>query len=169
MYFSGRLPKPPWETRRRVTNIVKQCDRAYIQNYGERFRFTNLQLRFAKLIDLWDRGLRAREEGRMGPFTTVRRQPPGSDSSEERILHVTTFTDPVRETDRLQDLYESLASARRECGEDALPFPKFAELIRSRVQNLRQTSSDEVAFRVMLKDGKVSLTARLLKGGGKKD
>jgi hypothetical protein len=165
MYFSGRLPKPPWETRRRVTAIVKQCDRTYIQNYGERFRFTNLQLRFAKLIDLWDRGLRAREEGRRGPFTTAHRQQPGSGSSEDRILHVTTFTDPVRESDRLQDLYESLASARRECGEDALPFHKFAELVLNQVQNLRHTSSDEVAFRVMLKDGKVSLTARVRKGG----
>ena len=28
MFFSGRLPKPPWETRARVAALVKQYDRA---------------------------------------------------------------------------------------------------------------------------------------------
>ena len=68
MYFSGRLPKPPWETRGRVDAMVKQLDRSFIQNYGDRFRFNTLQSRYASLVDLWDRGLRAREEGRAGPF-----------------------------------------------------------------------------------------------------
>ena len=54
MFFSGRSPKPPLETRGRVEAIIKQYDRAYIQNYGDRFRFTTLQSRFATLADLWD-------------------------------------------------------------------------------------------------------------------
>ena len=69
MYFAGRLPRPPWETRSRVEGLVKKLDRSYIQNYGDRFRFSTLQSRFAAFIDLWDRGLRAREEGRPGPFS----------------------------------------------------------------------------------------------------
>src|SRR5829696_6772681 len=68
MFFSGRLPKPPWETRARVEALVKQYDRGHITNTGDRFRFLTLQSRFATFIDLWDRGLRAREEGRPGPF-----------------------------------------------------------------------------------------------------
>ena len=74
MYFAGRLPRPPWETRNRVDAIIKQYDRAYIQNYGDRFRFLTLQARFSAFVDLWDRGLRAREEGRPGPFAP-RQQP----------------------------------------------------------------------------------------------
>jgi hypothetical protein len=62
MYFAGRLPKPPWETRNRVAALIKQYDRAYIQNYGDRFRFNTLQTRYQAFIDLWDKGLRAREE-----------------------------------------------------------------------------------------------------------
>ena len=38
MFFAGRLPKPPWETRTRVDLLVKKFDRGYIQNYGDRFR-----------------------------------------------------------------------------------------------------------------------------------
>ncbi len=165
MFFAGRLPKPPWETRARVEATVKQFDRGHIPNTGDRFRFTTLQSRYATFIDLWDRGLRAREEGRPGPFAqhraaaeTPRKGP------DNRILHVSSFRDPVREIDKLTELYESLAEARREVGEAAPPFHKFADLVKTQVKKLRDSGSPEVAFRVAVKDGKVSFTARGLKG-----
>ncbi len=165
MFFSGRLPKPPWETRARVEALVKHYDRAYIQNYGDRFRFGTLQARFATFIDLWDRGMRAREEGRPGPFGQKRpAREPEAKRPEDRILHVAAFRDPVREIDKLTELYESLAEARREVGEEAVPFHRFAELIKSQVKKLRDAGSPEVAFRVAVKGGKVNLTARALKG-----
>jgi hypothetical protein len=63
MYFSGRLPRPPWETRGRVQALVKRYDRGVSMGTGDRFRFEMLQSRFQSLVDLWDRGLRSREEG----------------------------------------------------------------------------------------------------------
>ncbi|MBK5297467.1 MAG: hypothetical protein JJE40_09935 [Vicinamibacteria bacterium] len=68
MYFAGRSPRPPAETRRRVTGMVRQLDRQHLSNYAERFRFTALQSRFQSFLELWDRALRARDEGRPGPF-----------------------------------------------------------------------------------------------------
>ena len=68
MYFAGRSPRPPVETRRRVTGMVRQLDRQQLPNYAERFRFTALQTRFQSFTELWDRGMRARDEGRPGPF-----------------------------------------------------------------------------------------------------
>ena len=68
MYFAGRSPRPPVETRRRVTGMVRQLDRQQLSNYAERFRFTALQTRFQSFTELWDRGMRARDEGRPGPF-----------------------------------------------------------------------------------------------------
>ena len=165
MFFSGRLPKPPSETRARVEALVKQYDRAHIVNTGDRFRFLTLQSRFATFIDLWDRGLRAREEGRPGPFAKLRGpKEPEKKGPEDRILHVSSFRDPVREIDKLTELYESLAEARREVGEAAPPFHKFADLVKSQVKKLRTAGTPEVAFRVAVKDGKVSFTARGLKG-----
>ncbi|HTK28273.1 MAG TPA: MXAN_5187 C-terminal domain-containing protein [Vicinamibacterales bacterium] len=165
MYFSGRLPRPPWETRSRVETLVKQYDRSHIQNYGDRFRFTTLQARFATFVDLWDRGLRAREEGRPGPFTPKRAgREPEPAAPSDRILHVAAFRDPVREIDKLTELYDSLIEARRATGGEAVPFHKFAELVKTQVQKLRQSGSPEVAFRVAVKDGKVSFTARALRG-----
>ena len=165
MFFSGRLPTPPWETRARVEALVKQYDRGHITNTGDRFRFLTLQSRFATFIDLWDRGLRAREEGRPGPFAHKRTPAePEKKRPEDRIVHVSSFRDPVREIDKLTDLYESLAEARREVGLDAPPFHKFAELVKNQVKKLRQSGAPEVAFRVAVKDGKVNFTARGMKG-----
>jgi hypothetical protein len=166
MFFAGRLPKPPWETRGRVEAEVKRLDRGHMTNTGDRFRFTTLQSRYATFIDLWDRGLRAREEGRPGPFAKKHTpSEPEKRLPDDRILHVSSFRDPVREIDKLTDLYESLAEARREVGEDAPPFHKFAELVKNQVKKLRDSGSPEVAFRVAVKDGKVNFTARGLKGG----
>ena len=165
MFFSGLLPKPPWETRGRVDSLVKQYDRAHIPNYSDRFRFTTLQSRYATFVDLWDRGLRAREEGRSGPFAHKRHEKePPKKGPEDRILHVAAFKDPVREIDKLTELYESLAVARREVGEEQVPFHKFADLVKGQVTKLRQKGSPEVAFRVAVRDGKVVFTARALTG-----
>src|SRR5262249_38641231 len=165
MFFSGRLPKPPWETRSRVEALVKQFDRAHIPNTGDRFRFQSLQSRFQAFIDLWDRGLRAREEGRPGPFGQPRAaKEPDKQRPEARNPLASSCRDPDRENDKLTELYESLASARREIGEDAPPFHKFADLVKNQVKKLKEGGSPEVAFRVAVKDGKVSFTARGLKG-----
>src|SRR5262245_47005312 len=97
-FFSGRLATPPWETRSRVESLVKQYDRLHIQNTGDRFRFLTLQSRFATFADLWDRGLRAREEGRPGPFSHIRAAKTADRKGPaDRILHVAAFSDPVRE------------------------------------------------------------------------
>jgi len=165
MFFAGRLPRPPWETRTRVDAIIKRLDRTQPANYGDRFRFSTLQARYVAFIDLWDRGLRAREEGRPGPFAHTRSVPAAPTAApEDRIVHVTTFRDPGREIDKLRDLYDSLADARRAAGQDNVPFHKFAELIKSQVAQLKEKGTPEVAFRVAMKDGKVTFTARPLKG-----
>lgn len=164
MFFSGRLPRPPWETRGRVNAMVRRLDEVHIPNTGSRFRFSTLQSRFQTFSELWDRGLKAREEGRPGPFAGLRPQEEKPKKPIDRILGVTTFSDPTREMDKLQDLYENLAEARREVGEDAIPFHKFADLIKSQVNALKAKGTSEVAFRVAVKQGKVAFTARAMKG-----
>jgi hypothetical protein len=167
MYFAGRLPKPPWETRSRIESTVKRYDRAQIQNYGDRFRFQSIQARLVTLIELWDRGLRARDEGgRPGTFGRAGRPPIESDRKqpEDRVRHVAAFSDPLKETAKLRDLYDSLSAAHREVGVQPVPFQRFAELVKSKVERMKASAGSEVAFRVAVKDGKVALTARALKG-----
>jgi len=165
MFFGGRLPRPPWETRSRVEAIVKRLDRTALNNTGERFRFGTLQSRFSTFVELWDRGLRAREEGRPGPFAHPRpAEPRPARHEDDRVLHVTTLKDPLREMDKLHALYDQLVEARKESGKSAMPFHQFAELVKTQVSSLKGKGGEEVALRVAVKSGKLALTAKPLKG-----
>jgi hypothetical protein len=169
MFFSGRLPRPPWETRGRVEALIKRWDRGVIETSVDRFRFQTLQARFMAFVDLWDRGLRAREEGRPGPFTQPPRRPDEKKKPAEpetRVVYVTSFRDPMREMDKVHSLYESLMDARRSSGEEVVPFHRFAALVKDQVSKIRSTGTPEVAFRVAITGGKVNFTVRGLKGVG---
>ena len=171
MFFAGRLPRPPWETRGRVSALVKRLDRQHLTNYADRFRFSGLQARYSAFVDLWDRGLRAREEGRAGPFVQTRPSAAAPPQPKDRIFYVTTLTDPVRDLAKVQHLYENLSEARRESGHDGppVPFHKFVDLIRNQMGTLKAAGSQEVAFRVAVKDGKVAFTARAMRGAIKSE
>jgi len=172
MFFAGQLPKPPWETRSRVEAMLRRCDRAYIQSHVDRFRLNTLQSRFATFAELWDRGLRAREEGRPGPFYKPPREEPAARTeaappSGDRILSVATMTDPGREADKVEALYDALVEARRVVGNDEpFPYHRFVQIVKGQVTRLQHGGNNEVAFRVAVKDGKVTFTARGLKGPG---
>src|SRR5262249_27807297 len=166
MFFAGRLPRPPWETRTRIATIVKKMDRTYIQSVADRFQFETLQRRYQTFVDLWDRGLRAREEGRGGPFAAPPPKEARKKEPDQKIVHVAQFHDPMREMDKLHTLYDSLMDARREAGDDVVPFHRFAALVKDQVKKLKESGVPEVAFRVAVVDGKVNFTARALEAGG---
>ncbi len=177
MYFAGRLPRPPVETRTRVLGHIKRIDRLQITNYAERFRFTTLQTRYQTFVDLWDRGLRNREEGRGGARvaprpTAATETAPVSErpaSPSKSGVHVAAFRDPANEMEKLHELYDRLVDARRQTGEESVPFHKFADLVKAQVKQLRDKGNPEVAFRVAVKDGKVNFTAKGSKGTGSED
>jgi hypothetical protein len=170
MFFAGQLPRPPWETRTAVESASKRLDRAVNAEgiYADRFRLQTLQARLVTFVELWDRGLRAREEGRPGPFDSRRQQQPQPVEAEvvstDRVVYVTTFADPMDEMDKLHELYERLTDVRRDLGENQVPFHKFAALVRSQVTTIRKKGAPEVAFRVAVQDGKIAFTARGLVG-----
>jgi hypothetical protein len=172
MFFAGRLPRPPWETRARVEALIKRWDRGLIETSVDRFRFQTLQARFNAFVDLWDRGLRAREEGRPGPFAPPPPKAAAAAKREEpktKVLYVTALSDPMREIDKVHSLYQSLMEARREAGEEAVPFHRFAALVKDQVSKLRSGGTSSVAFRVAMAEGKVTFTVRPMKDSGKKE
>jgi hypothetical protein len=173
MFFAGRLPRLPWETRARVDALVKRYDRMNLRNTAEKFRFGTLQSRYAAFCELWERSLNAREEGRPrrgrrspAPVAPPAAAPPKKRDAGEtapRVVAVTAFRDPATEAERLADLYERLSTARKEAGEKPVPFEAFKQVVRAQVNKLGAGQVD-VAFRVSVEKGKVTLTAKALKG-----
>jgi len=182
MFFAGRLPRLPWETRKHVEALVKRYDRMSTKNTAERFRFGTLQARFASFCELWEKQLKAKEEGRLPgrprqgvapPSVTpgtakAADESPAGRSAEERgarepVLHQSTLRDPSKEPDRLKELYHQLAEARAKAGETQIPFHRFAEVVRAQIAK-HGGGGSEVAFRVEVKEGKVTLSAKALKG-----
>lgn len=166
MYFAGRLPRPPFESRGRFDQAIRRLERTPFGTQVQRFQFTALQARYATFTDLWDRGVRAREEGRPTPFTRTGQGHATSSLDEAgTVVHATALSDPVGQIDKLRDLYDALMDARREHGHDVVPFHRFADLVKRQVSELRQRhQSDEVSFRVLVEGGRVSFKAR--SGGG---
>jgi hypothetical protein len=176
MFFAGRLPRLPWETRARVEALVKRYDRMNLRNTAEKFRFSTLQARFVAFCDLWERHLKAKEEGRPvrgrrvaagpaapAPPPTPRSQPDLPAPLAAKVVAVTTLKDPAAEPERLRALYEQLSAARKEAGEKPVPYEAFTQVVRAQVSKLG-SGHGEVAFRVAVQDGKVTLTAKALKG-----
>lgn len=194
-FFAGRLPRLPWETRKRVEALVRRYDRMPMQNTAERFRFQTLQARFSSFAELWDRTLKAKEEGRLvggrarrGTPTAPAAPPaaaapeapaePGQahgtmsrQSEEEKkktadgLVAEAAVRDPGADGARIKELYERLSEARRAVGEKPVPFARFEKLVSTQVAKLGADGS-AVSFRVTLKDGKVNLTAKSTKEDG---
>jgi hypothetical protein len=211
MFFVGRLPRLPWETRAQVEKLVKHYDRMHLRNTAERFRFGVLQSKFVAFCDLWERQLKAKEGGRpprgrgaaaalpegsqpdagqpevpppeapveapspraqspAAPRAAAPRAAPPSSSAQasakSRAVRTKTekrdvdlgIRDPSKEPDRLKQLYDRLSAARKAAGEQPLPYDSFAKVVQAQVKKLGGGSS-EVAFRVAVDQGKVTLTA----------
>lgn len=166
-FFAGRLPKLPWETRARVEALVKQYDRMHIKNTAERFRFQGLQARFSAFCELWERHLKAQEGGRPGlrgrvaspPVVPVVPVAPAAPPAAVPRHNVVTLRDPAADADKVRVLHGLLNATRRTTGEVEVPFERFAEVVRAQVAKVAKEGG-EVAFRVGVKDGRVTFTAK---------
>ena len=162
MFFAGRLPRIPWETRTRVEALVKKHDRAFIRNTADRFRFESLQNKYVKFCELWERQLSTMEGGR--PKRGGMKPPPAPSRTVDRAERVVRVSSGGADEARVRELSEKLAELKQAAGEAAVPMDRVAALVKAQVQKYAADGS-EVAFRVGVKDGKVSLTVTPVKAG----
>jgi hypothetical protein len=164
MFFAGRLPRPPVETRARVAALVKKHDQSFIRNTADRFRFESLQNRFAKFLEIVERQMTNRELGR--PIMGVKRaEPPrpnpkaAEKEKKDGPVVVKFGADADPDIDRVKELYERLRAAKEQAGEKPIALERFQALVKDQVAKLGADGS-KVAFRIDTKDGKVSLTVK---------
>ena len=74
-----------------------------------------------------------------------------------------SFSDPARETEKVQQLYQKLIEARTETGEKAgAPSLKdFERFVRNKTKELKDKGGHEIEYTVSIESGKVKLKARV--------
>jgi hypothetical protein len=174
MFFAGSERKPPTELQSQVDALIKRHANSEIRNNGERFRYQGLTARFTSFSELWQKKLRAREEGKLFgvhglraeqlPIPAPRPAPPpaaaaGTPSGEFRIANAQQDQAAIRA------LYETFVAQKRQSGDSAAPaFESFRALIAQQTERIRaDKGARAVDFRLEAKDGKVSLKARVVK------
>ena len=65
LFFVGQERKPPTELQTQVETLIRRHSNQEIRNNGERFRYQGLTARFTTFSELWQKRLRAREEGKV--------------------------------------------------------------------------------------------------------
>jgi hypothetical protein len=174
-FFGGVEKKAPNDLRTRVEALIKKYAYAEIRNNTERFRYQTLAARYATFNELWNKRVRAIEEGRpMGIHGVFERKvapppvyappPPaaraaGSGSGEVRVK------DPGGDADAVRSLFDRFLEARKAAGEAApVKFESFQKIISQQAARiLSEKGAQAVDFRLETKDGKVSLKAKPVK------
>ena len=106
-----------------------------------------------------NRGLRVnRRASTESGFDVEPAEPAGS-----RVVYTTSFTNLRQEIGKLEDLYGWVMDSRREAGGSIVPFHKFVDVVRNRVDELRDAGSTEVVCQAAVKDGRVSWIMRGVK------
>jgi hypothetical protein len=184
MYFGGGRKRPPTEIQWRIEQMVKRYgERSAQMNFGQRFRYNNLTQSYAKQSEIWRKRLKQKEEG------TVQRhygaaarnieaqrhkeeaaKPPEGTEGERRrkapagsAVFAMACSDPDREPEKVNELYQQLVEAKRKAGEntDALTKENFQEFVRQKTQQLKkQKKVEEVEYAITVEDGQVRLKAR---------
>ena len=188
-FFSGQERKAPFEAKQRLERLIRRYIGVEIRNNIERFRFQALTARYNTLSDMWNRRLRAVEEGR--PLSSLQRHVREAAALTASSSSSSTATAPpsipviqsapgsrsmetpgpgrsevrlstLREDDDgVKDLYEQFRAARASVGEAEVKFESFKKLIsQQRARLLDEKDAVAVDFRVAMQDGKVALKAK---------
>lgn len=178
-FFSGQERKAPFESKQRLDRLVRRYVGIEIRNNVERFRFQSLTAKYNTLSDMWNRKLRAIEEGR--PLSSVQlkqvREAEAQAVPEVKVVQSSPGSRSVltpgpgrtevrlstlRDDDQgVRDLFEQFRAARASVGESEVKYESFKKLItQQRTRLLEEKDAVAVDFRIAMQDGKVALKAK---------
>ncbi|MGB7730314.1 MAG: MXAN_5187 C-terminal domain-containing protein [Candidatus Acidiferrum sp.] len=179
MFFGGGRKRPPTEIEWRIELIVKRYgERGGDMKFGQRFRFTNLTQTYAKYKDVFRKRMVKHEEGKIerhfgaaAKAIEAERARAQAAAGKAGTAAATTAeakgfrmvcSEPEREADKVDQLYEAFVQAKQLAGEETSKLTKsgFNEFVRKKTKDL-QTSKNcrDVEYVVETIDGQVKLKA----------
>lgn len=190
-FFGGGRPRPPADTQWRVDTMMRRYnERGGDLTFAQRFRFNNLAQTYAKYVDMWRKKTmqkeaatqqhhfgaaaraieaeRAREAAAKQAATAalepaVAAKSRGAVAAQAASAFAMSFSNPEKEKDKINTLYQKLIEARTETGEKAgAPSLKdFEKFVRQKTKDLQDKGGREVEYTVTIESGRVKLKARI--------
>jgi hypothetical protein len=174
-FFGGTERKPPHDLRGRVEQLIRRYAYAEIRNNTDRFRYQTLVARYNTFNELWNKRVRAMEEGRpLGLHGRAVAPPPPAPAPAAPAPRaaaaasssvVPEYRVKSADGENVRDLYDRFLQMRQAAGEQPVKFESFQKLIRDQsARIMADRGAQAVDFRLEVKDGKVSLKAKPVKG-----
>jgi hypothetical protein len=184
IYFGGGSKKPPTEIEWKVKNLLKKYSDGSRMNYGQRFRFTTVQQKYALYNALWQQKLIIKEEGYRRPQDAmlgiqgmrsdqqheaerslsnqkVSSAASSSDSEGGKPFRV-AVADAKPEAKSVESLYNALVAARQQTGEkSSATLDSFKKFVQQKTTQLKKEHGCQaVEYSVEMQNGQVKLKAR---------
>lgn len=176
-YFAGGRKRPPAETEWRVQTMIKKwAEGGGKLKYAQMFRYNTLSAKYAKYSEIWRQRAKRVEEGRSAyGYSKVARELEQQRLAEAERQHAerihghlaagtarVAFSDPLKEAEKVQELYRTMIEAKKQAGESAdVNFEQFHKFVRTKTEQLRQQMGcKQVEYTVSVENGQVKLKAK---------
>jgi len=170
-YFGGGRKRPPTEIEWRIDQMVKRyAERGGELKFAQRFRFNNLSQTYAKYKDIFRKKVALKEEGKVQRhFGAAAKEIEAARLKKEAELAAAepkafrmTCSEPERETEKVDQLYQAFLEAKQLAGEHTgkLSRSSFNEFVLKKTKELQtQKNCRDVEYVVETIEGQVKLKA----------
>jgi hypothetical protein len=180
-FFGGGRKRPPNEIEWRIDVIMKRySERGGDMKFGQRFRFNNLSQTYAKYKDIFRKKVRLKEEGGVQRHFGAAAKAIEAERAKSHVEHPEAAatvgqprtpesgpfrmvcSEPEREAEKVDRLYEALITAKQQAGEDTAKLSRenFNEFVKKKTRDLQtQKKCKDVEYVVEVVDGQVKLKA----------
>jgi hypothetical protein len=168
-FFGGVEKKPPLELRARIEGLIKRYAYADIRNNSERFKYQSLTARYNTFNELWNKRLRALEEGRPLGAHAGRPSPPAPaprsvipDAPRTAEAAAAFRVERTEDGTVVRALFNEYVEARKQAGDrGGMNFENFQKVVKEQTKRiLTEKNARAVDFRLEVKEGKVTLKAK---------
>ena len=171
-YFTGGRPRPPADTEWRVNTMIKKfADMGGKIKFAQRFRYNGLASRYAKYSEVWrQRAKRVEMGGSAFAYSKVARELEQQRLAEAERKHSAriggparvAFSDPLKEGEKVQELYRTMMEAKEKAGEKPdVNFEQFHQFVRNKTDQLKkQMGCKAVEYEISVEGGQVKLKAK---------
>lgn len=156
-FFSGGSKQLPVESQRKIERAIKRYSNMTVLSYAQRFRFNTIVARFNSYLDLWNKQMRMKEEGRT---------PTGGLVNAESKRQQGQAAEAESQDKKMENLFTEYLRTRQVTGEGApkLNFESFCQLVsKQKTAIVQKYHCKDVDFYVKVEEGQAKLKARPVK------